>query len=184
VAGIAAVFRPARRVESTDSKPRFRGFVVSGGKVLAVTRPALEGRIAPLVAGLGCELLGVETRSGGEHGLVRIYIDAPDGITVEDCERVSRQVSALLDVEEPMRGPYTLEVSSPGLDRPLFTPEHYRRFLGQRVKVSLVRLHEGRRHVTGLLAAADDAAVTVEDGTTRVVLPYELIARGRLVPDL
>jgi len=136
-----------------------------------------------LVAGLGCELVGVETRSGGEHGLVRIYIDTPAGVTVEDCERVSRQVSALLDVEDPMRGPYTLEVSSPGLDRPLFTPAHYRRFIGQRVKVSLVRLHEGRRHVTGLLRAADDSGVTVTEGELHITLPYELIARGRLVPE-
>lgn len=150
---------------------------------MAFARSELEDRIAALVAGLGCELVGVETRTGGDSGLVRVYIDTPAGVTVEDCERVSRQVSALLDVEQPMRGPYTLEVSSPGLDRPLFTPDHYRRFIGHRVKVSLVRLHEGRRHVTGLLEAADDHGVTLAEGEARFVLPHELIARGRLVPD-
>jgi len=178
--------RPAPGVlgqDLIDSSPDFRGFVVSGGMFLALVRAALEDRIGLLVAGLGCELVGVETRSGGESGLVRIYIDAAAGVTVEDCERVSRQVSALLDVEEPMRGPYTLEVSSPGLDRPLFTPAHYQRFIGQRVKVSLVRLHEGRRHVTGVLTEADETAVTLVEGEGRFVLPYELIARGRLMPE-
>jgi ribosome maturation factor RimP len=151
---------------------------------LTVSQTALEGRLAALVESLGCELVGVETRNSVGNGLVRIYIDTPNGVTVDDCERVSRQVSALLDVEEPMRGAYTLEVSSPGLDRPLFTLEHYLRFRGQRIRLSFTRLLNGRRHLTGVLLEANEQSVVVVEGEQRFEVPFAAIARGRLVPDL
>ena len=145
---------------------------------------SLEAKLAALIEGLGCELVGVELRRGGSHGLVRVYIDTPNGVTVDDCERVSRQVSALLDVEEPMRGAYTLEVSSPGLDRPLFTLAHYQRYCGERVRLSFNGLWEGRRHLTGVLLEVQPDAVVVVDGELSMTVPFAAIARGRLVPDV
>src|SRR5258708_33815970 len=94
--------------------------------------------LAPVVAGLGLECLGVEYSPSHGNSLVRVYIDAPErAVTVEDCEAVSRQVSATLDVHDPVQGRYTLEVSSPGLDRPLFTPQQFGRFIGQTAKVEV-----------------------------------------------
>jgi ribosome maturation factor RimP len=90
------------------------------------------------VRGLGYELVDLDLRVGGD-GLLRLYIDSEDGITLDDCERVSHQVSGLLDVEDPIPGHYTLEVSSPGVNRPLRTPGHFRRFEGERAKIELAR---------------------------------------------
>lgn len=143
---------------------------------------ALGRLIEPVVTGLGYELVGLEHLRGRGAGLVRIFIDAPEGITLDDCERVSRQVSAMLDVEDPIIGAYTLEVSSPGVDRPLFTPEHYARHVGQRVRVMLRRLVDGRRKLTGTLCEVDAAGVVVEDGGERHRVEFDDIERAKLMP--
>ncbi len=138
--------------------------------------------LEPSITGLGYELIGIEYVSGTHHPVVRIYIDKPDGIGVDDCERVSRQVSAVLDVEDPVQGHYTLEVSSPGLDRPLFTAAHYERVVGEEIKAKLHRPIAGRRNFKGTLLSVREGEVVIEvDGEERV-LPLSDIERARLVP--
>ena len=142
----------------------------------------LKGLIKPAVEALGYELVGVEYRRGRRRALVRVYIDQPDGITLDDCARVSHQVSGVLDVEDPIVEQYDLEVSSPGLDRPLFEPEHFERFAGQRVRVRMSPPVDGRRKFTGVLLGIEDGQVRVdEDGVERRV-PLESVSAARLVP--
>ncbi len=142
----------------------------------------LQALLEPVVAALGYELVGIEQVTGGRRGLVRLYIDHPPGVTVDDCERVSRQVSAVLDVEDPIAGGYVLEVSSPGLDRPLYTPAHYARFAGRRARL---RLHSplagDRRNVTCTLLGTDENEVRVEVDGVEHRIPLSQIARARLI---
>jgi ribosome maturation factor RimP len=139
--------------------------------------------LEPSVTGLGYELIGVELQGRGAGAVLRLYIDAPDGVTVDDCARVSHQVSGVLDVEDPIRGPFTLEVSSPGFERPLFTPEHFERFAGERVKVKLDLPVDGHRSVTGtLLGYRDGCVVVLEDGVEKR-LPLDAVRRAHLAPE-
>lgn len=142
----------------------------------------IEHLIAPLVAALDCELWGTELSTRGRNSLLRIYIDREDGVSIEDCEAVSRRVGRLFDVEEPITGHYTLEVSSPGMDRILFRIEHYAQYIGESVDVRLVRPFEGRRRLTGLLAGVDGDEVRVQVDDEEFVLPLEWIQRARVVP--
>ena len=144
----------------------------------------VRAMIEPSLTAMGYELVGVEyLPRGADGGLLRVYIDSPGGITVDDCERVSHQVSGVLDVEDPIKGPYTLEVSSPGLARPLFTPEHFRRFSGHKVRLKLDLPVDGRRNITGVLVGCeDDEVVVLEDGGERR-LPLAAIGRAQLVPE-
>jgi len=144
----------------------------------------LQKPIEAAVRGLGYELVGVEYLPQGRHSLLRVYIDTPDGVTVDDCERVSHQVSGALDVEDPIHGHYVLEVSSPGLDRPLFTADDYRRFAGSRVKLRVSPPLEGRRNFSGILRGlhGESAVLVEEDG--EVEIPLERIEKARLVPEL
>ena len=143
----------------------------------------LETQIEPTVAGLGYELLGIERSRGTGAQLLRLYIDHADGITVEDCERVSRQVSDVLDAEQLVQGEYTLEVSSPGLDRPLFTLEQHRRFIGEQVALRLRALVGGRRRVTGFLRAVAEESLVLEVEGETLEVPFREVERSRLVPD-
>ena len=138
--------------------------------------------LRPVVEGLGYELVGIEHRSGA-RGLLRVYIDHAPGVTVDDCERVSRQVSAVLDVEDPIAGEYDLEVSSPGLDRPLFEGAHFERFTGQRARVKLAVPLAGRRRFSGVIGAVRERHVVLIDGGEEHVLPLGIIASARLVPE-
>jgi ribosome maturation factor RimP len=169
----------------------------------------IERLLTPTVEALGCELWGLELMSQGKRSRLRIYIERPEGVGVEDCERVSREVSDLLDVEDVMPSAYTLEVSSPGMDRILFKPEHYRANVGATVDVRLNFPFDGRKHIVGMLAGIDDDEVFVrppDAGVARqgsaaapadekadekdgggsngeeYVLPLENIQRARLVP--
>lgn len=139
--------------------------------------------LEPAVTGLGYELVGVQHISGGHRPMLRVYIDTERGITVEDCEAVSRQVSAVLDVEDPIRGEYTLEVSSPGLDRPLMRAEHFRQFAGERVKLRLSRPLDGRRKFTGVLGGLDGDEVLLDIDGEVVRLPLQMVEMARLVPE-
>ena len=145
----------------------------------------IEALLAPTVQALGCEVWGVEYRPRGRSALLRIYIDGAEGrgVTLEDCERVSGQVGALLDVEDPIGTPYRLEVSSPGLDRVLFRREHYARSVGERVDVQLAFPFEGRRRLVGVLAGVEGDDVVVRDGEFDYLLPLDQIRRTRIVPD-
>ena len=127
--------------------------------------------IEPAVTALGFEMVGVEHIAQGRHSLLRVYIDHPDGIDVEDCADVSRQVSAVLDVEDPIKGEYTLEVSSPGLDRPLFSDEQFARFTGQLADLRLRVAQEGRRKFRGRMLGVEDGRLRIEvDGVEYTVL--------------
>jgi len=140
--------------------------------------------IEPVLDRLGYELVGLDFSPRPGTGLLRIYIDSPQGITLEDCTKVSHQVSGLLDVEDPIHGPYTLEVSSPGLDRPLFTREHFSRYAGNRIRVQLHFLHEGRRKFTGVLHGVEQDNVLIEEDGSLVSVPLEQIAKANLVPEI
>ncbi len=138
--------------------------------------------LQPVVEELGYSLWEIECSPGRGSGLVRLYLDAEAGITVEDCARVSRAVSDVLDAEDPIPGEYTLEVSSPGLERPLRTAEHFGRFVGETVFVELAQPQDGRRRFLGLLAAADATTIEVEVDGQRHVLPVSGIRRAHLAP--
>jgi len=151
----------------------------------------IETLLTPTVEALGCELWGIEFLSQGRRSKLRIYIERPEGVTVEDCERVSREVSDVLDVEDVIPSAYTLEVSSPGLDRILFKAGHYRANIGATVDVRLNFPFEGRKHFVGVLAAVENDEVVVrptgtgagDDGDgEEYLLPLENIQRARLVP--
>ena len=139
--------------------------------------------IEPVVEGMGYEVVDIEYKPHPTNGLLRIYIDKPDGILLEDCEVVSKQISGVLDVEEPISGHFNLEISSPGMDRPLRKPEDFKRFTGERIKVKLtVPTLEGQRNFTGKLLGlqGDDVALEM-DGETHY-LPLDSIDKARLVP--
>ncbi len=127
--------------------------------------------LTPTVEAAGFELLGVEFVSAGRHSTLRLYIDHPEGINVDNCALVSREVGAILDVEDPIPNEYNLEVSSPGLDRPLFTPEHFAKVTGQKIEVKLAIPQDGRRRFKGALIAIEDDMLVIEvDGK-----PYRLL---------
>lgn len=137
--------------------------------------------LRPTVEALGLELWGIEHLTRGRSSLLRIYIDSPQGITIDDCERVSRQVSGILDVEDPLPGEYTLEVSSPGLDRPLFGFEHYERFVGEVVNLRLRAPLDGRRKFKGVLEKAEADQITLTVDGALVDIPFAQIEKANIV---
>ena len=150
---------------------------------LEMTGDELAKLLEPTIEGLGYELIDLEARLGSKGGLVRVYIDKPDGIDLEDCEQVSQAISALLDVEDPVPGNYNLEVSSPGLDRKLTKVEHFQRFAGEIVKVQTRFPIEGRRRFRGTLVSSDEENIVVEVDGESHSLPLKTIDNARLVPD-
>ena len=149
-----------------------------------MTGEELAKLLEPTVERLGFELADLEVRLGSKGGMVRVFIDKPDGIDLEDCEKVSLAVSALLDVEDPVPGNYNLEVSSPGLDRKLTKVEHFQRFEGQTVKVQMRFPIEGRRRFRGTLVSSDDENIVVEVDGESHSLPLKTIDTARLVPEV
>ncbi len=147
-----------------------------------MTGDEMQALLEPAIERLGYELIDLEVRLGGKSGVVRIFIDSPDGIGLDDCEKVSLAVSALLDVEDPLPGQYNLEVSSPGLDRKLTKVEHFHRFTGETVKVSMRFPIEGRRRFRGTLVSTDDENIVVEVDGEPHTLPMATIDTARLVP--
>ena len=139
--------------------------------------------ITPSIQDLGYELLGIEYVPSGKHSILRLYIDSDDGIGVDDCEIVSRQVSAIMDVEDPITGQYNLEVSSPGIERPLFVVAHYMRFLGHDVRLRTFRPIEGRRNFTGAIGSVSEKSNSLELVTELgpVTLDLDLIEKANLV---
>ena len=147
-----------------------------------------DGKLTDLarsvVEPMGYELVGVEHVQRGKAGaILRIYIDREQGITLDDSSAVSHQLSGLLDVEDPISGHYDLEVSSPGLDRPLFTAAHFERFRGCKARLKLAEKLEGRRNFEGRIAGASGSQVFLEvDGETRA-FALVLIESARLIPE-
>jgi len=142
----------------------------------------LTGLLEPVIAGLGYELVGLQLLNQGAGRLLRIYIDAEQGVGLQDCQQASAQLSAVLDVEDPISGNYSLEISSPGSDRPLFKLEHYQRFIGQQVKIRLRLALEGRKRFAGKLLSANEDEVVVEIDEGPVYLPLQQIESARLDP--
>ncbi|WP_343218278.1 ribosome maturation factor RimP [Halomonas sp. McH1-25] len=143
---------------------------------------ALDALIEPVVTSMGFELWGIEHMSQGKHSRLVIYIDRPEGITVDHCADVSRQVSGILDVEDPIPGQYQLEVSSPGMDRPLFTLAQFERYKGNTVSLRLRAPFEGRRKFKGLLAGIDGDEVLLHLDGEEYCFPIDSIDQARVVP--
>lgn len=143
----------------------------------------LQALIEPAVTMLGYELLGCELVQQGRRSLLRVYLDSPQGINIDDCERVSRQIAATMDVEDPIMGEYDLEVSSPGLERPLFKLEHYQRFIGAKVRIKLQIPQNGRRNYLGIIIAVEGETIIVEGDGQRWQLPFAIIEKAHLEPD-
>lgn len=144
----------------------------------------LRELVGSAVEALGYELVGVEFLSRPKSGhLLRIYIDSEQGVGLADCEKVSHQVGAVLDVEDPIKGDYSLEVSSPGLDRPLFEVAHFKRFSGQMARVRLHSAIEGRSNYRGLITGVDGEDILLQVEGEPVRLPFAQIASARLVPE-
>ncbi len=149
------------------------------------TTDRLEELLRPVVEDLGYEYVGIEYASNPKNRVVRLYIDQPEtGIGLEDCETVSREVSALMDVEEPISGQYTLEVSSPGVERPLFTAEQFGRYLGEEASVQLQLPMDGRRKFRGTIVGVTEETVQLLVDGQEVELAVSVMAKARLKPDL
>ena len=146
-----------------------------------MTRDELGELLEPTIERLGYELSDLEVKLGGGSGVVRVFIDHPDGIGLDDCEKVSLAVSALLDVEDPVPGNYDLEVSSPGLNRKLTKIEHFQRFMGETVKVEMRFPIEGRKRFRGTLLSVDDENIEVDVDGVSHSLPMATIDTARLV---
>jgi Uncharacterized protein conserved in bacteria len=142
----------------------------------------LQALLAPVVEALGYECWGLEFISQGRHSLLRVYIDRAEGILIDDCEIVSRQVSGILDVEDPISGEYTLEVSSPGMDRPLFTLEQFARYVGEQVKIKLRTPFERRRNFQGILRGVEEQDVVVLVDDHEYLLPVDSIDKANIIP--
>ncbi|MBE9568055.1 MAG: ribosome maturation factor RimP [Proteobacteria bacterium] len=137
----------------------------------------------PVVEGMGFELIEIEHFPNPKHGVLRLYIDKEGGVVIEDCSAVSRQISALIDVEDPVRGQFNLEVSSPGLDRPLRRVKDFQRFTGSKVKLKTAVPLDGQRNFNGRLLEANEDTVVIETDKEELSLPMNAIEKARIVPE-
>jgi ribosome maturation factor RimP len=150
---------------------------------MAVANSELKQLLGPVVEALGCELWGIELQAGGKTKLLRLYIDhVENGVGVDDCERVSRQASAVLDVEDAINGEYILEVSSPGMDRPLYELSQYEQFIGEDISLRLRFPYEGRRNFKGRLSGVDDDEIVLVVADHEFLFPVEGIEKANVVP--
>ena len=148
--------------------------------MLGTLRERLIALIEPSLARLGYELVELEYSAGRAHALLRVFIDRESGVTLDDCALASREISALLDVDDPIPSAYTLEVSSPGFDRVLRTQAHFGRFVGSRVFIELKEPRAGRRRYTGKLLTVDDAGIALEVDREQVTVAFAEIGKARL----
>lgn len=153
------------------------------GKGMRKVNPELHERLSRLIETMGYEFVGCEMLSQGAQKLFRLYIDGPKGVSADDCSRVSHQVSAMMDVEDPIQGRYVLEVSSPGIDRPLFELKHFERFVGSEVKLRLQAPVGRRKQYKGLLSrVVGEEIYLVEEGSTQeVAIPFAAIERANVI---
>ena len=139
----------------------------------------------PVIESMGYELVGVEFVGGGGHGTLRVYIDRDEGVSIDDCASISHQISGILDVEEPIKQAYDLEISSPGIDRPLFKLADFERYAGSTAKIKMAVGVDGRKNFKGRLQGVADAKmVEIEVDGEVFSLPYADIARANLVGEL
>lgn len=142
----------------------------------------LQDLLEPIVNDLGYELWHMESVGGGRQKTLRLYIDSPDGIDLDDCEAVSHEVSAALDVSGHEQSSYQLEVSSPGLDRPLAAAWHFRRFTGERARIRMYAPVAGQRRFNGVIESVNDEVVDLLCDGAKYVLPIGDMAKARLDP--
>lgn len=145
---------------------------------------AIEAKILPTVTALGYELWACIYLTQGQQSILRITIDSEKGITLADCERVSRQISALFDIEDPLLGRYNLEVSSPGLDRPLTKEKHFQRYIGHTVRVSTDIAIDNQRKFKGLLQSVGVAGIVLNQDGKELVLTWDNILRANVLPEM
>lgn len=152
---------------------------------MATKAEVIQKLVEPVINALGYQLWGLEYLGQGKHTLLRIFLEKEGGINIEDCAEASRQVSSILDVEDPIKDEYTLEVSSPGLDRQLFRPEQYKQYPGATVKVRLNGNLNGRRNFVGTLqeviSTQEETTVVVKVGAEEFRLPFQMIEKANLV---
>lgn len=146
-------------------------------------RDRLVALIEPALQTLGYELVLLEYSPGIKTASLRLFIDAEGGVHLGDCEKVSREIAALLDVEDPIEKAYQLEVSSPGLDRPLTKPEHYERFKGEKIRVQTLVPINGRKKFVGPIIGLEQRALLLKQDAETVRIPLADIEKARLVPD-
>ena len=139
--------------------------------------------IEPIVEGLGYECVGIEYNPHPQHGLLRVYIDSENGILLEDCTKVSHQLSGVLDVEDPISGNYQLEVSSPGAERPFFKLAQFERFVGSTVTVNLFKPINKQRKITGKIESVEGDIVVLQQAGQNLDIPFQAMSKARLVPD-
>lgn len=137
----------------------------------------------PVVKGMGFDLIEIEHFPNPKHGVLRLYIDKPEGVVVDDCSNVSRQISALIDVEDPVKGHFNLEVSSPGLDRPLRRLQDFQRFVGSKVSLKTVMPFDGQRNFKGELLEATEDKVVLGIDQEEISMPMNAIEKARIVPE-
>ncbi|HRE32620.1 MAG TPA: ribosome maturation factor RimP [Candidatus Berkiella sp.] len=140
--------------------------------------------IGPVIQGTPFELVGVECVGGGKHTVVRIYMDKQGGITIDDIVELTRQISVIFDVEEPIKGQYTLEVSSPGLQRPLFLPTHFHNQVGQKITVRTSHALGNRQNFKGTLVKADDDGIEMVVDEQNISFQYNDIDKAKVLPDI
>ncbi len=143
----------------------------------------LVNLIEPIITGLGYECVGIDYNPHPKHGLLRIYIDSEKGILLEDCTKVSHQISGVLDVEDPIQGEYQLEVSSPGADRPFFKVSQFERFIGSSVTVHLYKSIAGRRKITAVIEGIQGDVVLLREADQVFEIPFDAMSKARLVPE-
>lgn len=143
----------------------------------------LVGLIEPIVEGLGYECVGVEYNPHPRNGLLRIYIDTENGVVLEDCSKVSHQVSGMLDVEDPISDNYELQVSSPGTDRPFFKLSQFERYVGSTVLINLFKPINKQRKIIGQIEKVEGDVVFLQQADQSLEIPFQAMSKARLVPD-
>lgn len=152
---------------------------------MAFDNKHLENTIKSAVQTLGYELWGFELGRGGKRLLIRVYLDAANGISVDDCAFASRQINTMLEVEMPELGDYVLEVSSPGINRPLFTPDQFARYIGETVQVRTGKMYEGRRNFSGILEViTEDKHIVIQVDGKMYSLDLTDIEKAKLLPKI
>ncbi len=157
--------------------------VFTAAKYMRQVPEKIQRIVEDVVTSMGYELVGVEHLMHDKSGVLRVYIDKNQGIMLDDCQAVSHQLSGVLDVEDPVPGNYNLEISSPGLDRPLFKPGDFERFAGQSIKVKLVRAQQGRKNYKGILQGWQGNEVIIDMQGQEVRLSLDNIDQARLAPE-
>ncbi len=143
----------------------------------------IEDILEPAIKAMGFELVACELSQHRHGGVLRVFVDGQNGITLDDCAAISRQISVVLDVEDPIAGRYNLEVSSPGLDRPLTRLEHYMRYIGRRAKLRFRIPRDGQRNFAGIIVAVKDSVILLELEKSKLEVPFSDIEKANLIAD-